>query len=118
MSSLLNIFERAFSDILKEQGTPCYCERTKESFSAVLAPTYETETVANLRITRNVYHLTLLNSVDVVVGDSLKINGRAFLVLPFRDRGGVLGLDEVAKKIRIIENVGSGSNSGNNSGQN
>lgn len=103
MTLLNSIINKSLDTLLKYQGTSVYNLRTALTFIAILNPVYEQETFAGARIKKRTYCLICRNSDDIVEGDSLAINGRAFSVLPREAQSGALSLDEVSKKVRIVE---------------
>lgn len=109
MTALNNAIYEAFLVLLREQGTPVInvTKSTNDNvlkFEAIVAPAYSDETRAGLRITKRAYNITLLTAVEIDFGDVLTFGGRSFVVAPREQQAsGPVGLDEVAKKLRIIE---------------
>lgn len=103
MSALKNVLKQALLVLLEHQGTPVLNTRTALSFIAVVNPVYEQDVYAGARIKKRTYNLICPAESDVREGDALTIDGRSFFVLPRERQHGPIGLDEVSKKIRIVE---------------
>lgn len=104
MTQVYSAVRDAFDVILQEHGETFTNESKGVTFTAVFNPVYNDETYAGLRVTKRNYSLTMLADVAIDYGDIVTLQNRRFKVAPREAQvRGVVGLDEIAKKIRVIE---------------